>query len=185
MIQIIFQRVSLISFSYSFNRNRTQHQRRHPVSQLGLIAGLTLAFALWMAGDGCEALGQPKQPRPVSDRREPDLIRRLEAAMDAGAWAREGLTIAALASELSVPEHRLRKAINRDLGHRNFPSFINTYRIDAARAALADPARRGDTVLQIAYETGFASLGPFNRAFRDRTGMTPTDYKAQASLADS
>jgi AraC-like DNA-binding protein len=33
------------------------------------------------------------------------------------------------------------------------------------------------TVLEIAYDVGFASIGPFNRAFRAATGHSPTEYR--------
>jgi AraC-like DNA-binding protein len=32
-------------------------------------------------------------------------------------------------------------------------------------------------VVTIALDAGFQSLGPFNRAFKAHTGMTPTDYR--------
>jgi AraC-like DNA-binding protein len=33
-------------------------------------------------------------------------------------------------------------------------------------------------------DAGFQSIGPFNRAFKADTGLTPTEYR-QKSLADS
>jgi len=33
------------------------------------------------------------------------------------------------------------------------------------------------TVLEIAYDVGFASVGPFNRAFRAEFGQSPTEYR--------
>jgi AraC-like DNA-binding protein len=32
-------------------------------------------------------------------------------------------------------------------------------------------------VLTIAMDSGFQSLGPFNRAFKADTGLTPTEYR--------
>ncbi len=95
-------------------------------------------------------------------------------------WRREGLTIADLATAVGLPEHRLRRLINDRLGHRNFPSYINQQRIEAAKAVLADPGSAGQTVASIAYDLGFGSLGPFNRAFRDATGQTPTEFRRLA-----
>ena len=100
-----------------------------------------------------------------------------------GVWREEGLSIGALAQRLNVPEHRLRRAINQGLGHRNFSSFINAARIEAAKAELRDPIKANRTVLEIAYTVGFASLGPFNRAFRAETGQSPTEYRRDAPLA--
>jgi AraC-like DNA-binding protein len=92
-------------------------------------------------------------------------------------WRREGLTVGALAAEVGVPEHRLRVLINGRLGHRNFAAFINARRIEAARRQLADPAFADTPVSKIAYDLGFASLGPFNRAFKEATGQTPTEWR--------
>ncbi|MGD9979473.1 MAG: helix-turn-helix transcriptional regulator [Hyphomonadaceae bacterium] len=95
-------------------------------------------------------------------------------------YREEGLTIAALALRLRLPEHRLRQLINQKLGHRNFSAFVNQWRLEDAKAALADPAQRDVPVSTIALDAGFASLGPFNRAFKADTGLTPSEYRARA-----
>lgn len=108
------------------------------------------------------------------------LIPRLEAAMHQGIWQREGLTIGALADELKTPEHQLRTTINGDLGYRNFSTYINGHRITAAQAMLRAPENTNKAILEIAYDCGFASLGPFNRAFRAQTGQSPREYRAKS-----
>jgi AraC-like DNA-binding protein len=35
-------------------------------------------------------------------------------------------------------------------------------------------------VLTIAMDAGFQSIGPFNRAFKAETGMTPTEFRREA-----
>jgi AraC-like DNA-binding protein len=90
----------------------------------------------------------------------------------------EGLTIAALAAQLGEQEYRLRRLINGELGFRNFTAFLNSYRLAEVREALSDPQQRAVPILTIALDAGFGSLGPFNRAFRDAEGMTPTAYRA-------
>ncbi len=92
-------------------------------------------------------------------------------------WREEGLTIGGLAERLSIPEHRLRRLINDGLGYRNFAAFINERRIAAAKISLADAAGRRKSVATIAFEVGFGSIGPFNRAFRESTGQAPTDWR--------
>jgi AraC-like DNA-binding protein len=111
---------------------------------------------------------------------EPELLRRLQRLMTVErAYRREGLTIGSLSAELGVPEYRLRQLINEGLGHRNFNSFVNGYRLAEARAALADPVQADVPILTIALDTGFQSLAPFNRAFKMTAGMTPTEYRRQ------
>jgi AraC-like DNA-binding protein len=99
-------------------------------------------------------------------------------------YAREGLTIAALAEHLGTQEHVLRRVINRGLGFRNFNDFLHTHRLREASARLRDPAARRIPVLTIALEVGYGSIGPFNRSFKERFGMTPTEYR-RASAADA
>jgi AraC-like DNA-binding protein len=67
---------------------------------------------------------------------------------------------------------------------RNFNAFINQYRLQEARAALQDPARREESILGIALACGFQSIGPFNRAFKADAGCTPTEFRRQ-NLVDS
>jgi len=117
--------------------------------------------------------------RPIDD--SPIWLDRLQRVMDVEAlWRREGLTIGDLANAVGLPEHRLRRLINDQLGHRNFASFVNQRRIAEARTLLRDPASAARTVASIAFDLGFGSLGPFNRAFRDETGLTPTEFRRQA-----
>ncbi len=150
--------------------------------QAGAFWGLGLVFAAWALRPD-PALFAADSPRPPEQRPEPrpDLVRRLTAAMEDGAWRREGLTIGALADSLGVPEHRLRMTINRDLGYRNFSTFINGHRIEAAKSMLSDPEKSDTTILEIAYDSGFASLGPFNKAFRAHTGRSPSEFRAGQS----
>jgi AraC-like DNA-binding protein len=112
---------------------------------------------------------------------DPKLLRRLQQLMTVErAYRREGLTIGSLSAELGVPEYRLRQLINEGLGHRNFNAFLNRYRIEEAKAALADAGQKEVPVLTIAMDAGFQSLGPFNRAFKAATDLTPTEFRRLA-----
>jgi AraC-like DNA-binding protein len=95
-------------------------------------------------------------------------------------WREEGLTITSLASRAGLPEAHLRRLINDRLGYRNFPSFVNVHRIAVAKARLADPNESRTPVSAIAFDVGFASLGPFNRAFREETGLSPSEWRRKA-----
>jgi len=121
-------------------------------------------------------------PPPAPDAAALAADERLAAALDSQmtgerAYREEALTIGALALRLGVPEYRLRRLINQRLGYRNFNAFLNRHRIDEARRALADPAQAEVPVLTIAMDVGFQSIGPFNRAFKADTGLTPTEFR--------
>ena len=126
------------------------------------------------------ATPSPLPPDPAELR----LAGTLERLMaEERAYRGEDLTVASLAARLAVPEYRLRRLINRRLGFRNFNAYVNAFRLDEARTALADPARRSLPVLSIALDAGFQSIGPFNRAFKAATGLTPSEFRRE-KLAD-
>ena len=106
------------------------------------------------------------------------LASRVTEAMTARRlWQREGLGIAQLAAELRTQEYLLRRAINQHLGYRNFNDFLHDYRLREAARRLESASDRALPVLTIALDCGYASIGPFNRAFKARFGVTPTQYR--------
>jgi AraC-like DNA-binding protein len=130
--------------------------------------------------------GRPPLRRAVPDQAVADRamqadLGRISALMEGEEiWREEGLTITSLAARANLPEAQLRRLINDQLGYRNFPSFVNAHRIAAAKARLADPGEARTSISAIAYDIGFASLGPFNRAFRDETGQSPSEWRRNA-----
>ena len=162
------------------------------LKSVGALA-LTMLFAGWLLAPRADltaalptivdptsslAVAAPSEA-PDADAR---FRQRLIAAMEhEHLYRREGLTIRALADTLGVPEYRLRRIINEQLGHRNFNAFINELRTAEACRILADPAHERLPILNLALDLGYGSVGPFNRAFRARTGLTPTEFR-QAQL---
>ena len=88
--------------------------------------------------------------------------------------------IASLALRASIPETQLRRLINDCLGYRNFPSYVNAHRIAAAKSRLSDPGEARVSISTIAYDIGFASLGPFNRAFKEEAGVSPSEWRRKS-----
>lgn len=129
----------------------------------------------WLLGDLTQV-----EPRLLEAVQEPtdalDLARLNDLAANA-TLLEQGLTITRLADIAKVPEHRLRRLINQHMGFRNFSDFLNHHRVEAAKNRLADAQERHTPVLTIAMELGYGSLGPFNRAFKERTGQTPTEFR--------
>ncbi|MGM9484115.1 helix-turn-helix domain-containing protein [Roseateles sp. NT4] len=150
-----------------------------------LIAGRLLApraHGLW--SKPAAPLAPPPAP-PSEDPQDQVVAAALARLMGEGrGYAQEGLSLAGLAEQLGTPEYRLRRVINQGLGHRNFNAYVNGLRLAEAKRRLADPAERQLPVLSIALDVGFGSIGPFNRAFKADTGLTPTEFRHK-SLADS
>jgi AraC-like DNA-binding protein len=130
---------------------------------------------LFPAADGVPLAARPPAPEPNADRRLIDALMRLMT--DERIYRHDNISIGALATKLGVPEYRLRRLINQGLGYRNFNAFLNDHRIAEAKAALADPTQAEVPVITIAMDAGFQSLGPFNRAFKATTGVTPSEYR--------
>lgn len=115
-------------------------------------------------------------PSPAPLNRKAALKDRLVAAMgERRAYAQEGLGLAQLAEQLEATPAQLREAINQQLGYRNFNDFLHHYRVDEAaqRLLLQDLP-----VLSIALDVGYGSIGPFNRAFKQIKGATPSEWRA-------
>ncbi|WP_426409083.1 helix-turn-helix domain-containing protein [Bradyrhizobium ganzhouense] len=142
------------------------------------VSDATAAIASGDAGKPVQVADRAAAERVVVD---PILLRRLDHLMTVErTYRQEGLAIGALAARLEVPEHRLRQAINEGLGYRNFNAFLNHYRIEDAKLALSDVTQREVPILTIAMDAGFQSIGPFNRAFKAETGVTPTEFRREA-----
>jgi AraC-like DNA-binding protein len=116
-------------------------------------------------------------PVPLT-RLETAVLANLERSLESDrVYLEEGLTIGALAGRLGTSEHVLRRVINRGMGHRNFNDFLHSWRIRDACEELARPEQARLPVLSIAMKVGYGSIGAFNRAFKARIGMTPTDFR--------
>lgn len=167
-----------------------------PAARPALPPGLTPSLAPVpgpLAGtDAAAAATPPEQVEtgPVEEREPPDvdaadtrLAEALRQAMHQDRLHRsDDLTLSALAARLEVPEYRLRRHINQRLGFRNFNAFVNSHRLADAQRWLADPTMQDTPILTLALDAGFGSIGPFNRAFKAETGLTPSEFRSQALM---
>lgn len=116
--------------------------------------------------------------QPADDAGDEARLQDLEHLMTVKTIYRDPeLTLSAVADQLGLPDYRLRDLIHNRLGHRNFPAFVNAYRLAEVERSLIDPALARRPILTLALEAGFGSIGPFNRAFRERHGLTPTEFR--------
>jgi AraC-like DNA-binding protein len=114
---------------------------------------------------------------------ERQVLRALQAEFDQRrVYREEGLTITALAGRLGTREQVLRRVINQGLGYRNFKDFLHAYRIREACERLRRVEDSRLPVLSIALHVGYGSIGPFNRAFKARMGMTPTHFRQAGNV---
>ena len=117
-----------------------------------------------------------KLPEPQS----PELLRRLLRAKDRmDAASHEDWPVQRLADVSHVSEAHFARAFKEAFGvppHR----YLLTRRIERAVALLRDSDM---AITDIAFQTGWRSLGTFGRIFRDITGETPSTVRLRARAA--
>jgi AraC-like DNA-binding protein len=156
------------------------------LSVFGAVLACVALFALlgadisWVTDPCHTPRVNEAERRRALDRDELDLVRLQAVLRKELAYRDPTLTLPSLARRLKLPEYRLRALIHERLGYRNFNALLHDYRIKEVSAALADPNQRNVPILTLALSAGYNSINPFNRAFRDATGMTPSSFRARA-----
>jgi AraC-like DNA-binding protein len=107
----------------------------------------------------------------------PDHLARVVHALERDALYRDAeLTLDRLAAHVGLPANTVSQVINAGL-HQSFSDVVNGYRLAEVRRRLADADAGGATLLTVALDAGFNSKTTFNRVFKERTGLTPREYR--------
>jgi len=110
----------------------------------------------------------------VGTAQDPRLLRRLLRARDRmDSASHEEWPIARMARVSGVSEAHFARSFKQAFGlppHR----YLLTRRIERATAILRDTDL---PIIEVAYETGWNSLGTFGRIFRDITGKSPGEFR--------
>ncbi len=107
------------------------------------------------------AAGAPRSP--LRRRAEEEIERRLST----------GIVVSDLCAILGVSRARLYAAFQEDGG---IMSYAAATRLDRSRSALAD-LERAEPIGAIAHRLGFGEASQLSRAFRQRFGMSPREYR--------
>lgn len=163
--------------------------------------GFYLLFAAIVLWSGIQALSQIREPYPsiswTTDSEKPEVAQpqnsdeqlsalavRIDKTLTEQQWFRRSkLSISDLARELGTNESYVSRALNNHL-NKNFNQLVNEARIDYAKQCLTQQANR--SVLDIAFDSGFASKASFNRWFKQCTGLSPSAWQShQQSINDA
>ena len=113
---------------------------------------------------------------------DPELLRRLLRAKDRmDAASHEEWPVRRLARVSAVSEAHFARSFKEAFGvppHR----YLLTRRIERAAALLRETEL---SITDIAFQTGWSSLGTFGRTFRDVTGESPGEFRARVRVAPS
>ncbi|MFY0687566.1 MAG: helix-turn-helix transcriptional regulator [Cyclobacteriaceae bacterium] len=86
------------------------------------------------------------------------------------------LTLKDLANAVGSTDRELSFVIN-SLMADNFYDLVNHYRIEAAQHIFKTNPDSKLTVLEVLYQVGFNSKSSFNTQFKQKTGLTPSEFK--------
>jgi AraC-like DNA-binding protein len=142
-----------------------------------VILGLSQGSSPPHTDDGVASNGGGSKPvNGDYARRLEDLMTRVKVYQDPE-LNREGL-----ADSVGISPRSLTTLVNQHFG-MTFYEFVNHYRIQEAKAKLADPANANVTVQRIFEDAGFNSKSTFNTFFKKETGSTPSEFRRVARLS--
>jgi|GEM_PF-4892928 len=90
------------------------------------------------------------------------------------AYRSSDMSLESCATTLAVSRYQLSQLLNDHLA-TTFSRYIQRYRVEDAMILLKNYPER--TIISIAYEVGFNSHSVFQTAFRNITGMSPSEYR--------
>jgi len=85
------------------------------------------------------------------------------------------ISLDSLSERLGLQPYQLSGIVNSRMG-RSFTELVADYRVDEVKKRLSDPEEKAN-ILNIAYDAGFGTKASFNRVFKERTGLTPSEFR--------
>ncbi len=108
------------------------------------------------------------------------LQRRMAQQRD---YLESDLRLTELAERIGTTPQLLSQYLNHILG-LSFFDYINGLRIAEVQKMMRVPAYAGNTLLELAHAAGFNSKSTFNAAFKNASGMAPSQWRAQHAQTD-
>ena len=96
------------------------------------------------------------------------------------------LSLTSLSKDINLPQKTISAVLNQHL-HKSFSDFVNEYRVAEVKKRLLNPRNTHLTITGIAFECGFNSQATFQRAFKQLTHLSPSEFLAgqAASMGNS
>ncbi len=145
-------------------------QKQHSVEFARLAAGHIRDLMAAM-------IGADPDEKPSAHERGGIRAARLRAIkVDVGRQLRDpGLSVEAIAMSHGISPRYVRKLFQE--GQTTFSDFVLSQRLERSRQLLRTPAHAVRTIASIAHACGFNDLSYFNRTFRRRYGVTPSEFR--------
>ena len=134
------------------------------------ISFLVLAAPQTLAGGQGVSAGKSGREPLLTDEECQWIAVRVKEVLDSDAFLETGLSLRKLAGRLGLHPNRVSFAINH-VFNKSFSSLVNDYRLNYFLARTREGALEGQTILDLALESGFPSKSTFNRVFKDAMGL--------------
>ncbi|MBB3062474.1 helix-turn-helix domain-containing protein [Microbulbifer rhizosphaerae] len=125
---------------------------------------------------------RPQQSREPENSEAPsaEAIALVQRAVEVDKlYLKKNLNLEQFSERVGLPAKEVSAVINKHFG-TNFFEFINSYRVEEAKALLADESKAEMTVLDVLLESGFNSKSAFHRFFSRLVGISPSEYRKRA-----
>lgn len=146
-----------------------------------LLVNALFVYSLLYAHQLIETKNLPKEKEVVvaSTEHAPDVVERVRQGMEVQQlYLKHTLNIEEFSKLVGIHYREVSAIINQHFD-TNFFEFVNSYRVNKAKAMLVDPKLADTTILDILLESGFNSKSAFHRFFKRYTGMSAADYRKQ------
>ena len=90
-------------------------------------------------------------------------------------YKKNDINLDILSQKLNTTRHNLSQVINEHFDV-NFFNLINKYRIQEAQEIFKSDTNNNLNIIDVAYDVGFNNKVTFNKAFKEQTNSTPTEY---------
>ncbi len=157
-----------------------------PIANIELLAGIVLiplvALSLIFSSNllrqvyaPAEMLRKTRTKSPTeNDKDKLEQLNELKKLLDEKKYYLDDeLNLSQLASYLNLKPAEITDIIKLS-EYDNFYDLINSYRIDEVKKELI---HSDEQIIQLAYQNGFRSKSTFNKIFKEKTGMTPKEYR--------
>lgn len=122
-----------------------------------------------------------KEPLPSNpDLWEKHFHRINELLVSDALYRNEDLSIGDIAQRIDMSAGYISKIIKK-MANKNFPSWINEFRVEEVKSMFRDDDFNHYTTLSIGLEAGFKSKSAFYAAFKKMTGETPAKFRKKKS----
>lgn len=129
------------------------------------------------------AIGATRDAAEVAKARGGRAARLRAIKQDVASWLDQpGLSVAVIAERHRIKPRWVQRLFEGE--GTTFTDYVLAQRLARAHRLLTDPRHAGQKISAIAFNVGFADLSYFNRAFRRRYGVAPTELRAAASSGD-